>query len=143
MKLQYNAKGNLIPGIYILSMEEFEEVFGYNEYRKLLIKGIKKGIEHLKNCGCTTIYVDGSFVTRKEIPGDFDICWEHEGMDIEKLQNEYKTLVTFDNERELQKKEYQGEFFPARINASPFDIYFNFFQKDKDGNPKGMVQINI
>ena len=36
-----------------------------------------------------------------------------------------------------------GEFFPARIKASPYDIYIDFFQFDKNGDPKGIIQINL
>ena len=31
------------------------------------------------------VYVDGSFVTEKETPGDFDACWEMDGIDPIKL----------------------------------------------------------
>ena len=29
---------------------------------------------NLRDAGCKTVYVDGSFVTDKERPGDFDAC---------------------------------------------------------------------
>jgi len=35
--------------------------------------------------GCRTAYVDGSFVTAKEDPEDFDGCWESEGVSLKAL----------------------------------------------------------
>ena len=35
--------------------------------------------------GCRRAYVDGSFVTAKEVPGDFDGCWEAEDVDPDAL----------------------------------------------------------
>lgn len=143
MILKFQADGNLPKGIHIMTLNEFEMLFGYNEHRKKLIRGLKIGINELKDCGCKKIYVDGSFVTTKEIPGDFDSCWDDEGVDISKLQSKYPTIVDFTNQRKNQKIKYQGEFFPSRAQATPYDTYINFFQFDKDGRPKGIVQINL
>ena len=139
--MDFQKNGNLLTGIHTLTIEEFENLFGYNEHRKMLIQGLKLGIKELQLCGCQEIYIDGSFVTEKEIPGDFDACWEENGMDIDKLIREFPTLVDFDNERERQKTVYSGEFFPARGGASPYDLYIDFFQSDKDGNAKGIIKI--
>ena len=59
----------------------------------------------LKDAGCKTVYVDGSFVTGKERPGDFDACWEEEGVDPTILD---PVLLTFDAGRATQKAKYMG-----------------------------------
>ncbi|MBK7638926.1 MAG: hypothetical protein IPJ22_02410 [Bacteroidetes bacterium] len=143
MDLVFQHNGNLEKGIHIMTISDFERKFGFNDHRKKLIKGLKKGIIELKDCGCKRIYIDGSFVTKKEIPNDFDSCWDDDGVDILKLKSLYPTIIDFDNQRKNQKIKYYGEFFPARIKASPYDIYIDFFQFDKNGDPKGIIQINL
>lgn len=81
MALQYQENGNLYPGIYQLSWEEFKENYGFNKHRKKLIEGIELVIKELKAVGCKSIYIDGSFVSKKSLPNDFDACWDPEGVD--------------------------------------------------------------
>lgn len=49
----------------------------------------------LKAARCITIYIDGSFVTAKQKPGDFDACWEDNGVDIDYLKAIAPTLSNF------------------------------------------------
>ena len=104
--------------------------------------GLKAAIVNLKNAGCRTVYVDGSFVTSKGIPGDFDACWEVEGVDPYKLD---PVLLTFENGRAAQKAKYLGEMFPAGYIADDDGSYFlEFFQMDKDtGEQKGIIAIDL
>jgi hypothetical protein len=143
MDITFQENGNLDIGIHIITLEQFEDIFGYNEYRKKLIQGLKQGMAHLKDCGCKTIFVDGSFVTTKEFPGDFDACWDANGVDIAKLRKQYGIILDFSNERKNQKSFYFGEFFPAQVPADGYMLYINFFQTDKDNNQKGIIQINL
>ena len=56
--------------------------------------GLKAAMVSLKDAGCKTVYVDGSFVTGKERPGDFDACWEEEGVDPIVLDPVLLTSIT-------------------------------------------------
>ena len=38
--------------------------------------GLRAALESLKSAGCRTVYLNGSFVTSKEAPNDFDACWD-------------------------------------------------------------------
>lgn len=145
MDIAFHDNGNLAEGVYPMTIEEFEKQFGYNSHRKKLIEGLKLGIDDLKKCGCSIIFIDGSFVSTKEIPGDFDACWDVTGVDLKKIKEKFEVLLDFSNERKKQKDKYLGEFFPAQAGAklNPYTIYFHFFQKDKEDNPKGIVQINL
>ena len=104
--------------------------------------GLRTAVDSLKHAGCETIYVDGSFVTRKEIPGDFDACWEVGGVDPTILD---PVLLTFDPGRATQKAKYMGELFPASIIADEDGFSFlEFFQIDKEtGQQKGIVAIDL
>lgn len=88
-----------------------------------------------------------SFVTRKKTPGDFDACWNIEGVDIDELDRIEPVLLTFDNGRAAQKAKFGGEFFPAQTPAEwtpPFRIFLDFFQTDKGtGNRKGIIELDL
>ena len=70
--------------------------------------GLREAMQSLKNAGCRTVYIDGSFVTDKEIPGDFDACWEEAWVDPLKLD---PVLLTFADGRAAQKAKYLGSCF--------------------------------
>ena len=145
MNITFQENGNLPRGIYLMTIEEFEKEFGYTPHRKKLIDGLKTGMKDLQECGCSMIFIDGSFVTKKNTPGDFDACWNTEGVDLNKLKEKHEILLDFTYERKRQKEKYCGEFFPAHFAAQldPYTTYYHFFQKDKENNPKGIVQINL
>jgi hypothetical protein len=86
-------------------------------------------------------YIDGSFVTAKEIPGDFDGCWEATGVDPDRLD---PVPLQFADRRAAQKARFRGELFPAEEGADPDGTSFlDFFQMDRDGNPKGIVAVDL
>ena len=104
--------------------------------------GVKEALESLKSAGCVTVYVNGSFVTSKTLPNDYDACWEEAGVDPTAFDS---VLLTFDPGRVTQKAKYMGELFPASIIAGAGGLSFlEFFQTDKEtGRPKGIVAIDL
>jgi hypothetical protein len=134
--------GNLPPGVHWASWVEIMERFGTTSWRKDLLRGLRLALEELRRAGCKIAYVDGSLVTGKEIPGDFDACWEIAGVDPTILD---PNLLTFDPGRVTQKAKYFGELFPSSAPAnSRGDTFFDFFQIDKDtGTRKGIIGIRL
>ncbi len=102
-------------------------------------------LENLQSVGCRYVYVDGSFVTRKEFPEDFDACWETAGVFFEDLMLLYPELLDFSNKRAAQKAKYRGEIFPADALADVFMRRFiDFFQIDPiSRSQKGIVRIDL
>ncbi len=140
----FNSDGRLPPGIHPCTWEEFVARVGNTPHRLTLISGLKAAMEQLKSVGCQTVYVDGSFVTNKAVPGDFDACWEVNGVDMNKLKTTAPALLTFANKCAAQKAKYRDEFFPAGWPAdSAGRLFLDFFQKDRDGNPKGSISIEL
>jgi hypothetical protein len=140
----FDVKGKLPPGIHHCTWEEFVARFGTTQHRLTLIVGLKAAMLQLQSAGCAIAYIDGSFVTHKLIPGDFDACWDANGVDMALLQAIAPVLLKFDAKRAAQKAEYGGEFFPAGWPAdSSGTLFLEFFQRDRDGNPKGIVAINL
>jgi hypothetical protein len=139
---RFDTKGNLPRGIHLATWKEFAERFGTNLYRRRLLQGLKKAINSLQLAGCKSIYIDGSFITTKEIPADFDGCWDLEGVDISLLD---PVLLDFDSGRLAQKAKYGGELFPAQFTENGSGkTFLEFFASDKEtGDAKGIVAFDL
>ena len=95
----------------------------------------------MHRAGCKAIFLDGSFITDKPEPGDFDVCWEPAGVDPAKLD---PVFLDFANRRKRQKEKFGGEFFPSGTKADGASTFLDFFQTDKDtGNPKGIIKVQL
>ncbi len=140
-----DADGNLPPGIHPATWKELEAHCGSNPHRQLLLSGLRKAAVLLKSVGCRTIYVDGSFVTSKLVPSDFDGCWERTGVSLLALQAADPVLLMFGNRRAAQKAKYLGELFPAdMVEGGSALTFLNFFQGDKNtGKPKGILALDL
>lgn len=136
----FEQGGNLPPGIYQATWEEVYNRFGTNDHRRKLLAGLKKALRSLKRARVSIVYLNGSFVTAKDMPGDYDVTWEMEGFDARRLD---PVFVDFDQHQAAQKAKYGGEFFPVRAD-DPQKGYLDFFQKEKrTERPKGIVAIDI
>lgn len=136
--------GNLPPGIHPAIWDEFETRFGTTPYRRELLDGLRLGLQALEVAGCRRIYVDGSFVTLKRVPGDFDACWDSTGVDLVVLRRLEPALFALRAPRAAQKQRFRGEFFPAATPADLFGTSFlDFFQIDRQGRAKGIVELEL
>ncbi len=137
-----NAAGNLPPGIHWATWSELVDRFGASPRRVQLLDGLKRALQSLEDAGCQTVYVDGSFVTAKEVPGDFDACWDPLEVDGGRLD---PVLLDFSNRRAAQKAKYGGELFPSLAFADPAgNTFLEFFQIDKStGEAKGIIAIDL
>jgi hypothetical protein len=138
---KFDEFGLLPVGIHSCSWKEFKDRFGTNPHRLKLIEGLVKAGEILKQAGCVLIYVDGSFVTNKKFPGDYDACWDLLGVNPTRLD---RLMIQFDDlSRKLLKAKYLGDLFPAQIYEGISGKQFvDFFQNDKDtGKLKGIVAL--
>lgn len=142
MIADFESDGLLPPGIHWATWQEITDRFGTNEQRKILLAGLKEALNSLKTAGCRTVYIDGSFVTSKETPDDFDACWDPTNVDPTKLD---PVLLRFEPGRVTQKAKYRGELFVATMRSgNPGPIMLDFFQNDKNsGKRKGIVSIDL
>jgi hypothetical protein len=141
----FNDEGNIPPGIYLATMDEIDKRFAYNIQRRLLFSKLECFVRDIAQIGCETIYLDGSFVTIKELPNDMDICWDHQGIDLDNALRMMPVLFEMNFPRRSQQIMYMADIFPAKIiEGSSGILFLTFFQTDKQtGNPKGILQINL
>ena len=139
------AKYGLLPvGIHWVTWEEFYEHFSFSPQRVRLLTGLKAALENLAQAGCTVVYLDGSFVTRKAEPSDFDGCWSGWDVDPAKLD---PVLLDFSQQRQAMKEKYGGELLVAETPAD-FEgrTYLDFFQAELRGKTrirKGIIAIRL
>jgi hypothetical protein len=138
----FNEAGLLPPGIHTAEWRTFVERFDTSPRRAWLIKGLLAGLIALRSAGCQVVYIDGSFVTDKSEPEDFDALWDAAGVNGSRLNS---VFLDFSARRMKQKLKYRGEFFPVHALVEEAGVTFlEFFQRDKDsGDLKGIVRIEL
>jgi hypothetical protein len=139
---ELNESGLLPPGIHTADWPEIVARFGSNGHRRALLRGLHRALEALRSAGCITAYLDGSFVTSKNLPADYDLCWSIVGVDPDALD---PILLTFDQGRRAMKAKYMGDLFPAETpEGASGRLFLEFFQIDKqNGNAKGILMIDL
>ena len=131
----------LPPGIHNASLAEIKATYATNPTRITLFEGLERGAKALRRAGCKVLYIDGSFVTEKHNPLDFDACWDPLGVDPKALD---PVLLDFSNRRRRQKQKYGGEFFPSSANADGAQTFLEFFRVDKHTEmEKGIIRLAL
>jgi hypothetical protein len=139
---EFEQDGSLPPGIHWATWQEVINRFGYTPHRQDLLLGLKRALDALRIAGCNVVFLDGSFVTAKRMPNDFDACWDSQGVDPNLLD---PLLLDFSRGRAAQKAFYRGELFPAQFReGGGGSTFLEFFQIQKEtGRAKGIVAIEI
>ena len=141
----FNSDDNLPAGIHLTDWNTFSVAFGISAHRSRLISGLAAAIVPLRQAQCRRIYIDGSFVTAKVVPNDYDVAWDPLGVDLLLLKSLEPLFFDFANARAAQKAKFFGEFFPSSQPAEPAGrTFLEFFQVDKNtGNQKGIVALDL
>ncbi len=98
-------------------------------------------VDLLAAAGCQQVWLNGSFVTAKDEPGDFDACWDLGDVDIDALDPIFLDLSP--DGRSRQKARFGGELFPNVVEAETGLRFADFFQNQRDGSRKGIVMLHI
>lgn len=131
----FSSDGNLCEGIHQTTWQEFANHFGFTTKQQQILLGLKAALMELKQANCKIVYIGGSFITNKPEPNGFDGCWDPVSTDLAALERNAPTLLKLTNQEE-QKAEYGGVLFPSMD-------FEEFFQQDREGNPKGIVAIDL
>lgn len=139
----FQKNGNLPPGIFVTDWNEFLDRYAHTEHRRWLIEGLRVALKDLAYAGCKNVFIDGSFITIKKEPGDYDLCWSIDDVNPEKLN---PVLLDFSPKgRAAMKVKYKGDLFPAEVpEGLTGKTFLDFFQTDKEtGKPKGIVVLEV
>lgn len=131
----------LPPGVHPSTLDEVATRFLQTPHRNQLFQGLVEAALNLKSAGCRFIYLDGSFVSDKPLPEDYDACWDASGVNGTLLD---PVLLDFSNLRAAQKAKYKGEFFISTSRNQPHQTFLDFFQVDRhSGSQKGILSIDL
>lgn len=132
--------GQLPPGEHAASWDDVLDCFGWNPVRRRQLDGLFEALELLAEAGCQRVWLNGSFVTAKDEPGDFDAVWDPDGVDTSQLDPIFFDLA---NQRQQQKQRFGGELFPDWIESGSGLRFAEFFQRDRNGTPKGIIVLHL
>ncbi len=132
--------GVLADGEHRATWPEVASAFGKGERRRTLLSGLLLACHALGAAGCQQLWLDGSFVTSKAVPGDYDACWDPDGVDPDRLDPVLLDWST--SGRLLMKAKYLGDLFIAGLEIRSGLPFVDFFRKDRDGATKGIVVID-
>jgi len=85
------------------------------------------------------VWINRSFVTDKEEPGDFDVVWDPAGVDLDQIDG---VLTDFSDSRRAQKQRFGGELLPNVVERASGLEFADFFQNERDSGRKGIVVID-
>ena len=137
---------NLPPGVHEATLAEIEERYGYTERRRAMLLGLREAAEALRLAGCRRLYLDGSFVSAKAAPNDYDVCWEIDGVDLFQLMGTAEELLEFRRARRAprQRERFGGEFFSLAPEGPIGREILALFQRDQySGQPKGILAVSL
>jgi len=132
--------GRLPEGVHDSSWEEVVQRFGWNPRRRRLLDGLAEASGLLAEVGCKRLWLNGSFVTAKDEPGDFDACWDTDSVDLDAID---PVLLDLSPRRAQQKRRFGGELFTNIIESGSGLLFTEFFQNDLDAGRKGIVVIDL
>lgn len=76
----------------------------------------------------------------KDELGDFDVCWDTDGVDLDRSD---PVLLDLSDGRAAQKVRFGGESFPNVVEAGSGLVFAEFFQIERDATRKGIILIVI
>ena len=139
--LSFNNDGVLPEGVHEIDLNGFKELFGFNYKRRDMIdQGLIPFLKELTPFNVQKIFLDGSFVTQKENPGDID------GYVVTDSTRPLFEFVACNSERWREK--YRIDLFAALSDIpgdGSEDYWQQFFSNTSSDVPKkkGFVALNI
>lgn len=139
---EFDDRGFLPPGVHKAEWQEFRQRFAITAHRRQLADRMVLLIAHLKSVSCRSLFVDGSYVTDKQRPNDYDACWDVYGVKIEELD---PVLTDFtDAGKQRMEDKYGGDIRPDMFSPTETDgTYLDFFQMDRNGRAKGIIHLSL
>ncbi|MBV9281512.1 MAG: hypothetical protein JOZ41_15645 [Chloroflexi bacterium] len=136
-----SGTGKLPPGEHEATWAEVARRFGTTAQRQQLLQGLRSALDALARAGCRRVWLNGSFVTAKETPQDFDLCWDRSGVEAHLLD---PVLLDLSNKRAGQHATFGGAVWPADFVVESGNTILTDFQRDYKNNdrPKGIVVID-
>ena len=122
--------GCLPPGVHDAGWADIVARFAGNSHRAPLTEGLLAACRNLATAGCREPLLDGSLVSTKAVPRDYDAAREMAGVDPDRLDS---IFLDFGGGRAATKAKYPGDPFPASALAAPEALHRDFFRTGRNG----------
>lgn len=119
-----NEYGLLPPGIHPCTLSEAESFFCWNDHRRALWLKFQHVMDEFRAFGFHhPLFLDGSFVTDKEIPGDVEVI-----MDVAHVDDYAAGLVVLFCFRHHDRlhAEWAVDLYPNIKGENDFSLYFQY-----------------
>jgi hypothetical protein len=154
-ELKFNDEGCLPRGIYQLTLGEVENHFvdGKSQRRRDIFEEFKVHLMEIQETGCClNHWIDGSFVTLKENPGDIDTLTEFDGVKVDELgirdrledliynaplrtNGSCHSLMVIKYPKDFEELYEQYLYFKSNI------LIMLFCRNKETKNPKGFIEL--
>lgn len=139
---ELNGEGELPPGVYVASWQEFQARFGGSSPRRVWLSGRLRKLLDLAGADgeLRRVFIWGSFVTAKPAPRDLDILlFMDEGFEVERAGASAQAV--FDSTR--AKLLFESDVFWARasIGRETLDLWLDTYQTSRSFRKRGIVEL--
>ncbi|MBX9699657.1 MAG: hypothetical protein K2X74_09475, partial [Acetobacteraceae bacterium] len=134
--------GKLPPGEHPVAWPDLVARFGQGSIkRRLAAQGLHRFALMLRAAGGKWLFVDGSFATARERPGDWDGCFLVGEVGWRTMDPRLRDIQA---NRASLKADYRCDVFAAEsINREIGKPFRDFFQQDRTGSPKGILVLDL
>ena len=133
---EFDERGYLPPGVHVATLDEVRQRFGNNVRRNELLSNFNVLLEVIRRVGASRLFLDGSFVTDKEIPGDIDAILVIPD-DLNTASPEAGVLYEADIRFSVDL------FIVRERNTNWLLRWLEFFGHDRNDEPKGLVEVTL
>ena len=140
----FRDDGWLPPGHYSIDWEEVANIFGGepDSKREALLFKLIRFRDDLRECGCVGIIVlDGSFISEKAAPEDFDVLLILQPNIQEMKDNNTRLSRLLD--AEMAECDDGISVFYAPKNSKAISELYSIFDQSKAGSPKGVLEVEL
>jgi len=161
MESNFQEDGTLSPGVHPMNLEGFKayfvDKFPKSSTRRKIYRGFKRYVVKIYCLGVLhSVFVDGSYVTKKDSPGDIDISLVYNASKVEALSSTEKEILwnlTSDSFQEENKRKFDTHPYLCIGLYPPTnkELYLRskkrisqclaFWGHDRKKQPKGLVYI--
>jgi hypothetical protein len=132
--------GYLPPGRHQATWDELTNRFTWNPHRQALTAMLLEALQMLRNAGCRTVWVNGSYTTDKDQPGDVDVLYDAWGVRPRNLHPLFRDESKAT--RADRRKIFGGDYRPIYDNEIDGALLL-FFQTDRSDIPKGIIELAL
>jgi hypothetical protein len=132
--------GYLPPGRYLATWTEIVDRFSTNPHRTALSEMLLEALRMLAKAGCRQVWINGSYVTDKERPGDVDVLYDAWAVRPNELDQLFRSETAA--ARADRNKIYGGDYFPVYDDELDGAL-ISHFETDRSDIPKGIVQLSL